>query len=180
MIKSNFLYLLTGGGMAVGCLFSLAGLLSIPLAAITDEKEADNLCGFTVISFLICIACTILLLFGEYRVGKETWIYDNEPSAVENIVALSDNNLLSGRFYLRGGYINDDLYYQYLVELSSGGMVSNKISAKTATIYYDNNNTRVEWYHKHRNWLYFEQEEIFHKIYIPNGSIDENFNVDLN
>lgn len=37
----------------------------------------------------------------------------------------------------------------------------------------------VHWYEKERHWLWFQQKETYNKIYIPNGSISEEYSVDL-
>lgn len=80
---------------------------------------------------------------------------------------------------MRRGYIEENLYYQYMVKISDDGMVPNKISAQNATIYYDESDPRVEWYKLERHWLYFKQTQTTFKIYIPKGSINEGYDVDL-
>lgn len=92
---------------------------------------------------------------------------------------MGDSNLTSGTFYLRRGNINEDLYYQYMVKLSSGGFVANKVKASNTTLYYDTDNYRVEWYTRSKKWLYFEIEETANKIYIPEGSITDQYSIDL-
>ena len=64
--------------------------------------------------------------------------------------------------------------------MNDGGFVANKVNSNQATIYYDTNNYRVEWYIKRKKWMYFEMEKIYNKIYIPEGSIIEEFSIDLN
>lgn len=102
-----------------------------------------------------------------------------ELNAIENIVALGDNNMVNGRIYMRGGYIDNDLWYQYMVKVSNDGFVANKLKANTVTLYYAKENYRVEWWRSHKQWLWFEKNETYHKIYIPEGSIANDFSVDL-
>jgi hypothetical protein len=133
-----------------------------------------------VASILICVFSVSFFIFGEFKVDSLAWQYSQKPYATEHIVALNDSNMISGKLYLRSGYINEDLYYQYLVKLSSGGFITNKVHASNATLFYDDSNYRVEWYTKKKSWLYFQREEKYVKIYIPRGSVTNDFSVDLN
>ena len=51
-----------------------------------------------------------------------------------------------GKFYLRYGFIDENLYYQYIVQLDNGGFVSNKINYNQVILNYDTDNYRVEQY----------------------------------
>ena len=137
----------------------------------------------TVKYFLIsCVAFIILFEFDCYsndRLANAPWKGENRPTAVEKIVALNDNNLLSGHYYIHRGYVNQDLWYQYMVQLNDGGFVANKLSSKDTTLYYSNSNYRVEWYTRKRHWLWLSQEENYHKIFIPHGSVSDEYSVDL-
>ena len=66
-----------------------------------------------------------------------------------------------------------------MVELNNGGYVANKVSSDDTTIFYDDENPRVEWYKKERTWWFFKEEDTFNKIYVPKGSITEDYSVDL-
>lgn len=135
-------------------------------------------------TILILLILTIVL-FGTYMYGfnrceKSEWITMDSPYSIESIISINDNNMIRGRFYLRHGFVDENLYYQYIVQLNDGGFVANKVNSNQATIYYDTNNYRVEWYIKRKKWMYFEMEKIYNKIYIPEGSIIEEFSIDLN
>ena len=123
-----------------------------------------------VLSFFICIC---------KKLDNAPWQGEDKPVAVENIVALNDNNLVTGRYYVHRGYIDQDLWYQYMVKLNDGGFVANKVSSKDTTLYHSDNNYRVEWYTKKKHWLCFSREENYHKIFIPQGSITDDYSVDL-
>ena len=81
--------------------------------------------------------------------------------------------------YLRRGYFEEDLYYQYMVQLNNGGFVANKVNSSNATLYYAEDDFRVEWYIQKKKWLYWEIERTYNKIYIPEGSIADDYSVDL-
>lgn len=133
----------------------------------------------TSITMILTVVLVIFFFIGECKCSKAEWQYSDEPYSTQRIVSLNDNNLTQGRIYMRRGYIEDDLYYQYMMRVSGGGFKANKVKASTATLYYSDGDYRVEWYKKTRNWLYFEEEGYYQKIYIPEGSITDEYSVDL-
>lgn len=146
-----------------------------------DNNEKSD--KYYILSLMFCVLLVGLFIFfmiGLDKCEKTPWIREKEPYVVEHIVGLADNNLTNGRFYMRRGYIEDKLYYQYMVELGNGGFIANKVNSADATLFYDTSNYRVEWYKKTRSWLYFRDEKICHKIYIPEGSITDDYMIDLN
>lgn len=132
-----------------------------------------------VVSLLVCVVLLVFFLVGSYKLSESSWVYPDEPYAVEKLVALNDNNMMNGRFYVRSGYIESDLWYQYIYESQSGGYKTNKIKADSATIFYDDDNYRVEWYERTKRWLYWSETDICHKIYIPEGSLTNTYSIDL-
>jgi hypothetical protein len=141
-----------------------------------EEKGVDS--KFKTFILFITVTSFVFLIFGGYKCEKSTWNYPNKPYSTEYIASLNDSNMVNGRFYLRRGYIEENLYYQYMVKLN-GGFVANKVKSNNATLYYSDDNFRVEWYEKERHWLWFQQKETYNKIYIPNGSMSEEYSVNL-
>jgi hypothetical protein len=150
---------------------------AVGLADAVDGKDES-------IGSFVCLVLLIVLFaffaIGRTKCEKSKWVYSDEPYAVEKIVSLNDNNMMNGRIYLRSGYIEEDLYYQYIVKLNNGGFVANKVKSANATLFYDTDNYRVEWHKKTRGWLYFKDEATYVEIYIPEGSITMDYTVDLN
>ena len=143
--------------------------------------EGERLDGLIMlISFFFMIFFLGTSMYGNYKCKNSEWIVPDKPYATEKIVSLNDNNLTNGKFYLRRGYIEENLYYQYMVQLNNGGFVANKVKSSNATLYYDTDNYRVEWYTKTKKWHYWEMKKIYNKIYIPEGSITDDYSVDLN
>lgn len=171
-----FIHVIIMAGSAI-CLFS--SFLSIAFLIVEeDEKGVDSSFKTFIISLLITIMSMVFFIFGCYKCEKSTWNYSDKPYSTEYIASLNDSNMVNGRFYLRRGYIEENLYYQYMVKLN-GGFVANKVKSNNVTLYYSDDNFRVEWYEKERHWLWFQQKETYNKIYIPNGSISEEYSVDL-
>lgn len=157
----------------------LSGFIALLCGIEGAVEDNDKEFNIGAISFFVCIASIVFFFIGQIKCEKSEWIINKVPYATEKIVALNDNNLTSGRFYLRRGYFSEDLYYQYMVDVGNGGFKANKVKSDNAILYYDTENYRVEWYKKTKSWLYFEVEQIYHEIYIPEGSIATDYSIDL-
>lgn len=127
------------------------------------------------------VLCTSIVLMFVCVIGTnmKSWSYDKEPWYSEKIVAVKDNNITQGKIYYRHGYIDEELYYQYIEELKNGGYQADRVKASITTIYYDNENPRVDWYKKRKKFLWCEITEPFYKMYVPEGSIISDFSIDL-
>jgi hypothetical protein len=99
------------------------------------------------------------------------------------IIALKDNQNVSGNFYITGGYVNENLYYYYATETELGYKIG-KIKADNAYIKYTDGETHIE---RHRGefandnaylWGYPACNDRY-IIYCPDGTVTNEFNVDL-
>lgn len=101
----------------------------------------------------------------------------------KNIVALQDNNSVSGSFFLFSGQIDGVSYYHYM-EQKDGYKVAGKIRADNSRIYEDGENfieeCRIEF--KNKNWnnsAAIWNTRCDSRIHIPKDSITNEFNIDL-
>lgn len=157
------------------CLAVFAGLMLLCIPFYYDEyKSKIRLVVNTVIRIIIVGS----FIFGIYKLEKDPWVVPDDPFKTVRIVALNDNSLTNGRFYVRRGYVSEDLYYQYM-KRSGSGFKAGKVKASKTTLYYADDDYRVECWEKTKKWLWFENSEIYYKIYIPEGSITEDYMVDL-
>ncbi len=108
----------------------------------------------------------------EYNVASDT-----------KIIALKDNQNVNGSFYIMGGYIDEDLYYYYAVE-TEFGYKTEKMRAYNVYIKYTDGEAHIE---RHRgeftndiaNLFGFPMCDDIYIIYCPEGTITNEFNVDL-
>lgn len=157
---------------------ALAGWIAVLFVLLFSCDEYSNVSlKPVIISGLIYFSLLAFFIVGETKLRKQPWNY-TEPYAIEKIVCLNDSNQINGKFYMRRGYIGEKLYYQYMVKLGEG-YKANKVGANNTTLYYDDNNFRVQWHEKERHWLYFSETEKYQKIYIPEGSITDDYSIDL-
>lgn len=172
---------MTGGSaeklMIVGSIIVVFSVM-ILFAHILDCKSEAVKFGRFGANTVIALLFGLFLIYGYFKCNNQPY-QDDIITSTEYIVALQDNNMTNGRHvYARRGYIESDLYYQYMLKFGAG-YKANKIKAKNTIVYIAEDNFRVEWHTKEKNWLFFTMWEEYKKIYIPEGSIVEDYTIDL-
>lgn len=102
-------------------------------------------------------------------------------SASQEIVALKDNNNVSGGFYLGTGCARETSYYYYMVK-GDNGLDMKKIKTDECSLQFDEN-PRIEtityqFKNPKYNWIGMNNFTE-HIIYCPEGTVDYSFQVDL-
>lgn len=145
-----------------------------------NERKADIHANISVVSGLIAFFVTIVVCFASYKLEHKEWTVEKEPFSVNTIESLGNSNQINGTFYLRRGNISEDMYYQYMIITSDGGMEYKEAKANNSKLYYHEDIPRVEKYLKHREFLGLSESVTIFKFYIPDGSIDNSYSIDLN
>lgn len=99
-------------------------------------------------------------------------------------MALQDGNEIQGNFrhrrYGMSGYINEEFMYVYGYKTYSGGMKIQKVSAKNAVVYFDDNvNPNAKWYRETKKFWWSESERYTCDIFVPTGSLQAEMVIDL-
>lgn len=148
--------------------------------------DGDGICFSIIVgltfSIVIGLLSSLLFLIPNTFIPKE----EKEYSSVSHkIVAFKDNKGSRGSFLLGSGYIEDELYYYYFEE-TSDGLKKKKLRASDCYIKYDNKPRVIEYTHtgykKVYHYIYATPEVIhgtYYVIYVPKGSITNEFNIDL-
>lgn len=154
----------------------IIGVVFFALMGWNFVKCDDTKAGIYMIGWIL----SIVVFFGNFIMLEiQPWDLPDSPYRTEYIVAMGDNNQVNGEFYARRGYIEENLYYQYMKKVSDGGYKAGKCKADATTLYYADDNFRVERFKKTKKWLWLECEAYYNKIYIPEGSITDEYSVDL-
>ena len=140
------------------------------------------------------IAYSVIILLTSFIISLLVWLFASiviscsaeiEYGMVSDtkIIALKDNQNISGSFYVMGGYVDEDLYYYYATE-TEFGYKTEKIKADNAYIKYTDGETHIEKYEGEfaNNNAYFFGGCICddrYIIYCPEGTVTNEFNVDL-
>jgi hypothetical protein len=111
--------------------------------------------------------------------------YDVYIDEIEDtdIYALQDNITTEGSFFLGSGHIDDELKYFYVKETDIGYTVCN-VDADQSYIRYTDDRCHIEkqtcaFTNEFVNWIAFPFNDTRYIFHIPDGSIMNNYVVDL-
>lgn len=140
------------------------------------------------ISILLGILCGILGIIistatVEYfnLIEKITYI-----ESEREIYALKDISGIEGNFYLFGGNVGDEYQYRYVINTPKGKQVET-VSSEQYDVYIKEGNykpkvvcEKIEYTNKiFNNWFIFPYKDYTYTIYVPNNTILNNYNIDL-
>lgn len=103
------------------------------------------------------------------------------------IISLNDNNQMQGRFFLGSGQIDSRSYFSMYSKDEFGYIDRLDLPTSNSSLVYTNEKPFVEKYEKFTdydnilNWLFIPvtDSQPFYLIHIPNGTIINEFNLDL-
>jgi len=105
-----------------------------------------------------------------------------------SLVSIADQNNINGRFFLASGKIHNIMYYTFyygIEEENEIGYKFGKIYVDDATIFYTDDNPKLQTFKlerivsEHNKWTLKEpSSEYFYKIYVPKGTIRQNYVLD--
>lgn len=158
----------------IPAIFFICGIVSA-----IRERDSDNF-FFGLLGALASGFCVVLvaLIIGVFIPSSEI-IYEE---TVTPIVSLEDNMSRGGAFFLGTGSVKDSIYYYYMTETEYGYELRN-VAASKAYIKYDTEPRIVikngcgfkHWY----NNIWAFPTHTHYTIYIPEGTILNNYNIDL-
>ena len=100
------------------------------------------------------------------------------------IIALQDTSAIHGRKFILSGYIDEEMYYNYMADLGNNSYKMDRIKADDTTIRYSDN-PHIETYvsdgfknEKDYAWC-LPIDYRYSVIYIPEGSIINEYEIDL-
>lgn len=149
------------------------------IAAIRD-RDWDYIGLISILTSLLCgaLALIVTALIG-ISISSNEIIY---KETVTPIVALEDNTASYGQFFLGTGANKSDIYYYYMIDTEHGYVMQN-IKASNTYIKYDadprivieNGRGFKHWYNN--IWALPTRTRV--TIYVPEGTILNNYNIDL-
>ena len=134
-------------------------------------------------NLIITILATILVVVFVSGIVSFFFFFDYDMESDIKIVALKDNQNVNGSFYIMGGYVDEDLYYYYATE-TEFGYKTEKVKSENTYIKYTDDETHIEKYEpKFVNefaYLFgFPMQLSRHIIYCPEGTVTNDFRIDL-
>ena len=142
--------------------------------------------GVVLFGFIIIIIIGFIVQLFAYNSDKLTH-YEQESQW--NIYAFSDNVTVGGRIYFLSARVEGNLYYYYLANSSHGQMVYKIGSSNTYLNYIPENETcYIQKYERVFNDTFWNKffiprilslTDCYYVAYIPEGSVSNEFQVDL-
>ena len=155
--------------------FFISGII-----AAIREHDRDYIWWISIVASLLCGGLTLIVtaLIGT-AISSNEIIYEETATP---IVALEDNAASRGQFFLGTGANKSDIYYYYMIDTERGYVMKN-VKACDAYIKYDTNPRIViesgrgfnHWY----NYIWAIPVSARYIIYVPEGTILNNYNIDL-
>lgn len=146
-----------------------------------DEDEHPIIVKIMIVITVSGLIATIIAsIFYTNSIGDST-----KCTANQTIVNLKDNRDIKGQFFMRRGYIDTEAYYYYYYITDTGSYRENKIRADKCEIVYTNSTPHIEIYQTPDEnllnyWLlYLLESDEYYKIYVPEGSITDDFSIDM-
>ena len=150
------------------------------IIAAIRERDRDYIWWISIVASLLCGGITLIItaLIGT-AISSNEIIY---KETVTPIVALEDNVASRGQFFLGTGSSKSDIYYYYMIDTERGYVIKN-VKACDAYIKYDTDPRIVvesgrgfnHWY----NYIWAFPTSVCYTIYVPEGTILNNYNIDL-
>jgi hypothetical protein len=134
----------------------------------------------SILGIMIALLLSLLVSLIVDDVVDKQYLKEEEIS----IIALQDGSSTNGRFFLGSGSFDGTMKYVYMTS-NSGEMKMSSINVDNVALIYSNT-TKIETYKSHykskavKYWFGDNSwDRNIYKIYIPEGSVKQNFNVDL-
>lgn len=178
-------------------------IFGVTLAFMLMTNNSYNEKTFTVRAITLIVGAGIVI--SSWIVSSEITERKEEYKLVEsqNIVALQDSSNISGRFLLGSGTVNGSMYYCYYIDTDDGykyqQINTSDYNVDVSIKYCNENETpHIEKYDRYTistsnkkwGWVFnpvliapranqsvLSAQKIY--IYLPEGTIDENYKVDL-
>lgn len=141
------------------------------------SKRFNRLIGLlSSICYLAVFSLIPMTFVADYQLSKIPWEISNVKT--EYLLSARDNNLISGNIKIHRVRIDEKLYYQYYAVRKGEEYYSGQIRADLTSVFYDDI-PRIETYSLKRKWLLWFQDDVRYKMYVPENSLSNDFEFDL-
>ena len=170
-----------GLGAFIACVAAFCAFGATIFGSIADREMKWGLFIF----FILAAGIGVGGMFGYFKIqdGLDADRH-TEIIATEHIKALRDGSDINGKFhgsaFGMSGYINEKLYFTYLIDLGAYDKIG-KIEADRTRIYeIEDGDYRVEWCKEVAKYKMWSTESEYNwRLYIPPNSIVNDFEIDL-
>lgn len=162
--------------MIIGGLISIAVFIYL---IITADRDFISIILDIILCLIIFASCSVATAAIGSVFSEEEYLYQETSMP---IVSLEDNMKQQGKFFLGSGTVNNELHYYFVLKTEHGFKVKN-VSAEETEVRYDSQPHIVikqatgfkHWY----NYIWAIPIKTQSTIYVPEGTIINNYNIDL-
>lgn len=159
--------------MAVG-VFVLALILSLIGTAIGETAKHSSKALRIYFVFILGVIVSISVAMGML---SEATPEELETTNVVELYAMDDGTRTEGSFFLLAGNVSEDAVYWYYYK-EDGGFKRDYISSRDRLIVEDDSTPRIETVRYEKSFLIFRHRYNKKVIYIPEGSIGNEYILD--
>lgn len=161
----------------------IAAVVTIVCICRDEWNDLGEKIGYSILAIFTSFVLSVIVLILASAIISCGAEFEYVKVSDTKIVALKDNQNVNGSFYIMGGYVDEDLYYYYATE-TEFGYKTEKISADNAYIKYTDGETHIERYmgrfaNANTNIWAFPWCDDRYIIYCPDGTVTNEFNIDL-
>lgn len=167
----------------------ILGVIGFIVFLIWFIKEEWEYCycgdrAFAIItSLLIAFLISLICFFMSSIIISEFAELDYKETNDTKIIALKDNQNINGRFYIMGGYVDEEMYYYYAEETELG-YKTEKVKAENSYIKYTDEEPHIKAYEAEfkNDYVYLFAACVADKRYVihcPENTITTEYVVDL-
>lgn len=166
--------------MGLILLVTIVGIVASIIVSIANRDFCDFLLGILLTILAFVIAAFVVGLISDCMPES---MMNIEQTSIQPIIALKDGNGMTERFFLYSGYVKENLYYYYACETGKGYKIE-RVSAENSYIVYTEETPRVEKYEaksfkETSSWIYAIPLHKYNVLYVPDGTITTEYNINL-
>lgn len=176
-------------------LLSIVFIISIVFAIVfIIMKACDSSDILKIIIAILSIASIItFFIIASKSVSYTGNIKMSEKiESTQKIVNLKDNRDAKGHFFIGIGYVGTETYYYYYYQTKSGSFKADKIRTDKCEVFYTKDTPHIDTIiqipdeEQTKNWLTLSwllslqtSSNERYKIYVPEGTITDDFSIDM-
>ena len=173
--------------------FVIIAFLLAAYIVLNVELDIDELICKIIFAgiFLMSIGAFMVVTYISVSYTSNIKMHEEIESS-QTIVNLKDNRDTKGHFFIGTGYVGTEAYYYYYYQTKSGSYKANKIETDKCEIIYTNDTPHIDTIiqipdeEQTKNWLTLSwllslqtSSNERYKIYVPEGSITDEFSIDM-
>lgn len=161
-------------------IFIILGIIMIIVGIIVYSDCGDGTCAILGAMLGALIGLIPSFLIGGIISIALLGLAPMECKYTQDLIAMKDNTVISGSFFLGSGRIDSDMCYVYMIDTDKG-MTTKTIKQATNHVYIKHTDGQpyMEYWDGVDDPWRFADESAYYVFYLPEGSVVNTFEIDL-